>query len=98
MFRFANRIPLVFEPGADVVSKVAKSIKWGGYQVRQPWCHVCLGSPLDYPVSFSRRGCPCTHQINESTAKLGVFASIVSTHIPFAGASKARDNLRVPHE
>lgn len=29
-------------------------------------------------------------QINESTAKLGVFVSVVSTHIPFAGASKVR--------
>lgn len=29
-------------------------------------------------------------QIEEKSAKLGVFVSVVSTHIPFAGASKVR--------
>mmetsp|Transcript_14145 Transcript_14145/g.21163 ORF Transcript_14145/g.21163 Transcript_14145/m.21163 type:complete len:411 (+) Transcript_14145:1065-2297(+) len=32
IFRFANRIPLLFEPGADVVTQVAtRRINWGSY-------------------------------------------------------------------
>lgn len=43
VFRFANRIPLVFEPGADVISKVAKTIKWGNYKVTAAARHnLCL--------------------------------------------------------
>lgn len=34
VFRFANRIPLLFEGGNDVVTKTAKeSIKWGSYKI-----------------------------------------------------------------
>ena len=33
VFRFANRIPLLFEAGADVVTRVAKTkVKWGAYK------------------------------------------------------------------
>lgn len=35
VYRFANRIPLLFEPGSDVVSQVAnKGIKWGAYKIK----------------------------------------------------------------
>ena len=34
IFRFANRIPLMFEEGSDVITKTAKdSIKWGNYKI-----------------------------------------------------------------
>ncbi len=33
MFRFANRIPLLFEPGSDVVVKQANDIEWGRYKI-----------------------------------------------------------------
>ena len=33
VIRFANRIPLVFEPGADVITKTANEIKWGNYKI-----------------------------------------------------------------
>lgn len=59
IFRFANRIPLLFEGGNDVVNQVCqKRIKWGTYKIK----------------------------INQD--KIGVFASMVSTKIPFKGTSK----------
>ena len=34
VYRFANRIPLLFEAGADVVTRVAKTkVKWGAYKI-----------------------------------------------------------------
>ena len=33
MFRFANRIPLLFEPGSDVVTKQAQELDWGRYKI-----------------------------------------------------------------
>ena len=33
MFRFANRIPLLFEPGSDVVTKQALDMDWGRYKI-----------------------------------------------------------------
>ena len=57
--RFANRIPLLFEGGSDVVTRTAmKRINWSAYK------------------------------INQSTDKVGVFVSVVSTKIPFKGAGK----------
>jgi DNA topoisomerase-6 subunit B len=58
VFRFANRIPLLFEPGSDVVTRQAADVEWGRYK------------------------------IDKSTAKIGVFVSIVSTRIPFRGTGK----------
>lgn len=34
IYRFANRIPLIFEPGNDVVTKTAQEIKWASYKIR----------------------------------------------------------------
>lgn len=35
IFRFANRIPLLFEPGSDVVSKQAQEVDWGRYKIEK---------------------------------------------------------------
>ncbi|XP_074290062.1 DNA topoisomerase 6 subunit B-like [Silene latifolia] len=36
IFRFANRIPLLFEQGADVITRTAvKRINWGSYKINQ---------------------------------------------------------------
>jgi len=59
VYRFANRIPLLFEAGNDVITKTAmKRVNWAAYK------------------------------INQSSDKVGVFVSIVSTKIPFKGAGK----------
>ena len=58
IFRFANRIPLLFEPGSDVVSKQAQEVDWGRYK------------------------------IDKSSARIGVFVSVVSTRVPFRGTGK----------
>ena len=46
LFRFANRIPLLYDEGADVVRKVVDSIDWSVYKVKFPaplaiLTHVC---------------------------------------------------------
>ncbi|GAB4814846.1 hypothetical protein N2152v2_001892 [Parachlorella kessleri] len=57
--RFANRIPLLFEGGSDVITRTAlKRINWGMYK------------------------------INQSSDRVAVFVSLVSTKIPFKGAGK----------
>ena len=33
VFRFANRIPLLFEPGSDVIVKQAADLDWGRYKI-----------------------------------------------------------------
>jgi DNA topoisomerase VI B subunit len=33
VFRFANRIPLLFEQGNDVITKTAQAIKWNNYKI-----------------------------------------------------------------
>lgn len=33
VIRFANRIPLIFEPGSDVISKTATELKWQTYKI-----------------------------------------------------------------
>lgn len=59
IYRFANRIPLLFEGGSDVVTRTAlKRINWNSYKISQ------------------------------SSDKVGVFVSLVSTKIPFKGAGK----------
>jgi DNA topoisomerase VI B subunit len=59
IFRYANRIPLLFEGGSDVITRTAmKRVNWGSYK------------------------------INQSSDKVGVFVSVVSTKIPFKGAGK----------
>ncbi|KAG7673745.1 hypothetical protein Ndes2437B_g01910 [Nannochloris sp. 'desiccata'] len=59
IYRFANRIPLLFEGGSDVITRTAlKRINWSAYK------------------------------INQSSDKVGVFVSVVSTKIPFKGAGK----------
>ncbi|KNC53140.1 DNA topoisomerase 6 subunit B [Thecamonas trahens ATCC 50062] len=58
VYRYANRIPLLFEPGNDVATITAREFKWSTYKIRPT---------LD---------------------KIGVFVSIVSTHIPFKGTGK----------
>ncbi|EIE26704.1 hypothetical protein COCSUDRAFT_11853 [Coccomyxa subellipsoidea C-169] len=59
VYRFANRIPLLFEGGSDVITRTAlKRINWANYK------------------------------INQTSDKVGVFVSIVSTKIPYKGAGK----------
>jgi DNA topoisomerase-6 subunit B len=33
VFRFANRIPMLFEGGSDVTTRVAKNMKWGNFKI-----------------------------------------------------------------
>ena len=35
LFRYANRIPMLFEAGADVTMNVAKGMKWGTYKINK---------------------------------------------------------------
>ena len=33
VFRFANRIPLLFEQGNDVITRTAQAMKWNKYKI-----------------------------------------------------------------
>ena len=35
VFRFANRIPLLFETSSDVITKTANDIKWASYKINK---------------------------------------------------------------
>lgn len=35
VFRFANRIPLLFEQASDVISRTANEVKWGNYKINK---------------------------------------------------------------
>eukprot|EP00730_Choanoeca_flexa_P016954 TRINITY_DN8101_c0_g1_i1.p1 TRINITY_DN8101_c0_g1~~TRINITY_DN8101_c0_g1_i1.p1 ORF type:complete len:734 (+),score=202.30 TRINITY_DN8101_c0_g1_i1:118-2319(+) len=35
IYRFANRIPLIFEEKSDVISKTAAALKWGNYKINK---------------------------------------------------------------
>eukprot|EP00049_Salpingoeca_infusionum_P004710 m.82729 g.82729 ORF g.82729 m.82729 type:complete len:1030 (+) comp12697_c0_seq8:104-3193(+) len=35
VYRFANRIPLIFEEKSDVISKTASEIRWGSYKINK---------------------------------------------------------------
>ncbi|THG22979.1 hypothetical protein TEA_008401 [Camellia sinensis var. sinensis] len=76
IFRFANRIPLLFEQGADVVARTAlKRIKKE---------LISITRNLIEAHSFSWN----SYKINQTQDKIGVFVSIVSTKIPFKGTGK----------
>jgi hypothetical protein len=54
VYRFANRIPLLFEAGNDVITKTAmKRINWGAYKMNQSSDKVCW-SPAWGCVAASR--------------------------------------------
>jgi DNA topoisomerase VI subunit B len=43
VYRFANRIPLLFEGGSDVITRTAcKRINWGTYKINQASDKVCV--------------------------------------------------------
>jgi DNA topoisomerase VI B subunit len=76
--RFANRIPLLFESGSDIVTQIAmKEIKWGAYKIK-----VCQAAFYLFFHGFSFFIC------YQSTDAVGVYVSLVSTKIPFKGTSK----------
>lgn len=46
VYRFANRIPLLFEGGSDVITRTAtKRINWGAYKINQTTDKVQSGCP-----------------------------------------------------
>lgn len=91
IFRFANRIPLLFEQGGDVVTRTAlKRIKW------EDFLSLLATSLLIWylsPTFFLTNGGGIdnswnSYKINQTQDKIGVFVSIVSTKIPFKGTGK----------
>ncbi len=35
VYRYANRIPLLFEPSSDVIFKTASELKWAAYKINK---------------------------------------------------------------
>jgi DNA topoisomerase VI subunit B len=67
-YRFANRIPLLFEGGSDVITRTANELK-SVVQSQEPQTHSS--------------GRWAQYKINKNEDRIGVFVSLVSTKIPF---------------
>jgi DNA topoisomerase-6 subunit B len=86
VFRFANRIPLLFEPGSDVVTKQAADVDWGRYKIDKASARVGIF------VSVRARcqrwlSSPAPRLLMPSTDVV-MCAQVVSTRIPFRGTGK----------
>jgi DNA topoisomerase VI subunit B len=75
VYRFANRIPLLFESGADVATRTAMK------RIRL----VLIATPSLSSLPISSWS---SYKIDHKRDKVGVFISIVSTKIPFKGTGK----------
>ena len=86
IFRFANRIPLLFEAGSDVITRCAmQRITWSAYKINHQSDKVRPCASMHETRRWSgRRSTPTCH----NSIQVGVFVSIVSTKIPFKGAGK----------
>ena len=90
--RFANRIPLLFEGGADVATRTATTrIPWASYKIdpaKVCSSHTGVGHNtvlLSYHGGLLYKRCVAYSGPQD---KVGVFVSIVSTKIPFKGTGK----------
>jgi hypothetical protein len=69
VYRFANRIPLLFEGGSDVITRTAlKRINWATYKINQAADRVRVGLPAGGPANARGpgpdagvRGCDVVH-------------------------------------
>jgi DNA topoisomerase VI subunit B len=79
VFRFANRVPLLYELGSDVVTQTANRKITYVRSIHRPFrsiaFFVCTGRWSNYKIDPRRD-------------KVCVFVSIVCTKIPFKGTSK----------
>ena len=57
MHRYANRIPLLFEGGSDVITKTAlRRINWSAYKINQATDKVCVWKGGEVPFGiFSKK-------------------------------------------
>ena len=81
--RFANRIPLLFEAGGDVVTKMAHAISYVRWHLAY---HGCGCNTYSCCCGAVRRW--SHYKIDQKKEKIGVFVSIVSTKVPFKGTGK----------
>ena len=70
VFRFANRIPLLFEGGNDVISKTANQVKWGRYK-------ISLDQKVGVFVSIVSTKVPFKGTSKEYIGDIGVIADAV---------------------
>lgn len=102
IFRFANRIPLLFEQGGDVVTRTAlKRIRLDVLPAI-PLLFLGTGMLAYIAIKLSWEAMEdwnkasnsniifswSSYKINQTQDKIGVFVSIVSTKIPFKGTGK----------
>lgn len=79
VFRFANRIPMLFESGADVITQAIYS-----YIIYVPANYIVMWV---YQVAMKRINWS-SYLIDPKKESVGVYVSVVSTRIPFKGTSK----------
>ena len=79
VFRFANRIPLLFEGGNDVITKTANQIKWNRYK-------IALDSRLGIFVSIVSTKIPFKGTSKEYIGDIGVISEAVQKALQQCGA------------
>ena len=67
VMRFANRVPLQYQPGACAITKALTSVDWKGYGLQQPRGSVPVG-PVIFMVHVASCWVPFTSESKEAVA------------------------------
>lgn len=67
VMRFANRVPLQYQPGACAITKALQSVDWKGYGLQQPRGSIPVG-PVIFMVHMASAWVPFTSESKEAIA------------------------------
>ncbi|RKY22548.1 MAG: DNA topoisomerase VI subunit B [Planctomycetota bacterium] len=67
VMRFANRVPLQYQPGACAITKALTSVDWKGYGLQQPRGSIPVG-PVIFMVHIASAWVPFTSESKEAVA------------------------------
>jgi DNA topoisomerase-6 subunit B len=67
VMRFANRVPLQYQPGACAITKAVQSVDWKGYGLQQPRGSLPVG-PVIFMVHMASAWVPFTSEAKEAIA------------------------------
>lgn len=68
--RFANRVPLVYQPGACSITQVAKDINWRNYGLKQPGGRGLPQAPVVLLVHVASTNVPFTSESKDAIAQV----------------------------
>lgn len=68
--RFANRVPLVYQPGACSITQVAEEINWRNYGLKQPGGRGLPNGPIVILVHVASTNVPFTSESKDAVAQV----------------------------